>query len=1285
MHLDADHHSICKFESRNDSNYITVKNLLKLWATELRKSRPKATKFQETRTDEIKKLKVAFGIQNSAEADLSALRIKVLDGTAQWIISRQEFVDWVESAPSAMPNIFWLVGQPATGKTALAKSVVTHLKNQKQCCAYYFFSSGHQLKRTAAYCLQSIAFQFAQVNDKFRKHLCDLIEVCGVGFNSQTQSFHIIWEKVFQGILLKLELQKPLFLVLDGINESDSPDFLKCILKMQSLAPIKLFLTSRPTKMLLSLEENSLRTTLFLREEDTADDIRAYVHNIISDALPDDPELQGDVTSQVLAKASGSFLWVKLALERLEDNWHTKDNIQKVLNEVPIGMEPLYQQMLGKVTAQSPKIELMAKRILTWATCSWRPLRVAELEIALQPEFQGFFNLDNTIVQICGHFVAVDNSMVTVVHPTARSFLLDDRGNGPPYINPLEGHEHLSRVCLNYLSSDRWRVALKDSQMTDRTTDQNFEQNGLSAVVKIHPLFGYATTYWAYHVSRSPCTSEDLKIVLGLFLKKYSLSWIEAVVLLGNLRDLMRSAQYLKTYSKKGPIGSDIDINSNLSSLHEPYNGTRNMFELWANDFIHIAGKFGRNLVQHPPAIYRLVPPFCPQRSMIRTAYRITDINSVSVAGLSPDEGWSDCLASVNVGQDETAYKVLATDGYFVTLITRNGTAVIWDAETCGDERRIHHNEYVMIMVLNRTGTRLATAGTSTYRVWDISSGRELYCLPKTTEERTMTVAFGSTDSELLIGLENCSVACYNLETLLVVSRWVAQESLYEIRGCPSLVSISPDLRKVAMAWRGDPLMVWDLAKSLPPQKCRVTGFSDPLNAPELVRWKPNGNSVVILCFGTQIFEWDLYKDEKSEYSKSHNMNAREIAISADGSLLLTSSNSGTMSVWALPSMQLIYQLVNVNAFIRDVTFSPNGQRFYDTRDSVCNVWEPDALVRPDVEDLGDASSLVESFATIDPVILHDESSESQVSAFAVGPDDMHYCCGKEDGSVTIHEATGGTKIRKVYGYGATSTVLLLAWSKSGRYIVSCDDSGHIISKRLETKGPGKWAVFPRLDMRIRDAVQQFVFSNDEKLLLISTSLQGFVWDLKQKVEICSRPRGHLCDGKWIADPTNAEIILFVSNEIVRPYNWTTLECSDSTCLQSTVEPLNKSKSVVRKLVLTTGGKNIVHEDITSQPFNGLLISALATLPLTPQKVELPCQVKRLIGTFQDRVVFLDSDYWLCTWKIDGDSDDLKRHFFLPKNWLNTSSLEMATLNEQGTFFCPRFGKVIIVRNGLLL
>jgi WD40 repeat protein len=353
----------------------------------------------------------------------------------------------------------------------------------------------------------------------------------------------------------------------------------------------------------------------------------------------------------------------------------------------------------------------------------------------------------------------------------------------------------------------------------------------------------------------------------------------------------------------------------------------------------------------------------------------------------------------------------------------------------------------------------------------------------------------------------------------------------------------------------------------------------------------------------------------------------------------------------------------------------------------MCNVWEPDALVRPEDHDLEDASSMAESFAATEPVISQDESSENQVTAFAAGPDDSHYCCGKEDGTVTIHEAVGGAKVRKIYGHSATRIVISLAWSKSGRYIVSSDDSGRVISKRLEVKEAGKLAVFPGLDIRINEAVQQFVFSNDEKLLLISTPSKDLVWDLKGKIELCSRRHEQLRSGKWIADPMNAEMLLLVCNEIVCPYKWTTLECSDPSHLPLTaVKPPNEPKGAVRRLSLTKDGRNLVYEVIPSQSSDGLQILILATSSLNHSwKVELSCQVKRLIGTFHDRIVFLDSDYWLCTWEIDAGSSDVKRHFFLPKNWLNTSTLQMAILNDQGTFFCPRFGKVIIVRNGVRL
>ncbi|KAK8043488.1 hypothetical protein PG993_005918 [Apiospora rasikravindrae] len=70
--------------------------------------------------------------------------------------------------------------------------------------------------------------------------------------------------------------------------------------------------------------------------------------------------------------------------------------------------------------------------------------------------------------------------------------------------------------------------------------------------------------------------------------------------------------------------------------------------------------------------------------------------------------------------------------------------------------------------------------------------------------------------------------------------------------------------------------------------------------------------------------------------------------------------------------------------------------------------------------------------------------------------------------------------------------------------------------------------------------------------------------------------------------------------------------------------------------------------------------------------------VKHLAGYFQDRVVFLDHQYWLCTWETELTYRKHKRHFF----WVSPTSLQMLALNKNGMFLCSRNGEVAIVRSG---
>lgn len=238
-------------------------------------------------------------------------------------------------------------------------------------------------------------------------------------------------------------------------------------------------------------------------------------------------------------------------------------------------------------------------------------------------------------------------------------------------------------------------------------------------------------------------------------------------------------------------------------------------------------------------------------------------------------------------------------------------------------------------------------------------------------------------------------------------------ENFDRLQGCSRLMAFSPDKSKVAMAWRGNPPLIWDLAlpQNQRPEKCPILCKLDAVRAPELLRWQCDSSSLLIFCHNTHIFEWQIYEENLRVFG--HVM-AREMTVSQDGNILLTSDNTGTISIWTFPRLSLIYRLINENEFVRSLTFSPDSQRFYDTRGSPCNVWEPDALVRPDERDVEDQLSVGEFSAYTEAVVKKDESSKCQITALSCNDQDKYYSCGREDGSVLIHDAFEGNKLRKV-------------------------------------------------------------------------------------------------------------------------------------------------------------------------------------------------------------------------------------------------------------------------------
>ncbi|KAK4124764.1 hypothetical protein N657DRAFT_632722 [Parathielavia appendiculata] len=427
------------------------------------------------------------------------------------------------------------------------------------------------------------------------------------------------------------------------------------------------------------------------------------------------------------------------------------------------------------------------------------------------------------IAGICGYFVRIDGDSVTLIHATARKFLVTPDGNEPEFVPSQDGHSTLAKACLQYLSDDRWRRILSQIPEADA-----MHKDRLAVLYDTHPLLSYALNYWAYH--------------------------------------------YIKLYLKKRK--------KNL-------------------------GKFGNNLAETPSSIFKHIPPLCSRDSIIGQFGAHQENALIQVTGIS-SRTWDDNLARLSVGQDEMASKVRAIGVYFLTLVSSNGTVIIWSAETCEELRRLEHEEWVVLFETNATGSAVATSGRATFKIWDISSGQLLHSITKDPQMRLIQITFGAVQTDLVVAYDDCSVVWYDMVAGTQVEKFTTEES-HKLRGCPRLTVLSPDQSRVAIAFRGRPVLLWETndASLNPPRRCLRaadeirSSESDAYNAPEVAIWHPDVESLFILYQDTVLVHWDLVKDEISEFDYTE---AREMVISSDGLIWSTDYTATIMFVHGLQS-----------------------------------------------------------------------------------------------------------------------------------------------------------------------------------------------------------------------------------------------------------------------------------------------------------------------------------------------------------------------------------------------
>lgn len=1308
--------------------------------------------------------------------DLDFFAEKRMHGSCEWLFDEPVLADFLQDPKQS--HVLWCTGRPGSGKSVFASSVINHLRDSDAKSAFHFFRFGNEAHNSLSSFLVSVAYHFAERIPPYRARL---FQMFNQGLSIQKSAPRLIWQKLFLSTLFKMDLVDPLYLVVDGLDECDSSVLLLKLLgdMGSSKSRFCVMLVSRKTQTLITVVDKLSKSVTIgtFSLEDVDEDLRMYVEDEM-ESMRGDQSFKERTAEKILAKADGNFLWANLALKEVLQ-CHTETEIEDALNDVPEDLEHLYGRMDAALARTSrPADQVMARTILMWVVCSRHRLNLEQLGDAMKPDYAEVLDLRLTISQVCGEFVVIDTKgTVAMVHATARDFLTENRELNF-HISAAISHQKIFAKCVSELIASSTKIQMGQ--------------------IKPKSFLLYAAMSWAYHLSLTSAylDQESLLLLAQFFRGPAVLSWIHLLSSSSQLGTLVQASKILATFLKQVDR-LDADRSPLTHRLQE-----KDILSLWTIDLVRLVGKFGLHLKSQPKSIYKLVPAFCPPASAIhKTFCSKAAPSSLTITGIS-NPTWDDCLAKFAVANKCLPIAVTSVNKHFA-ILTSDGAVHLYNSSTLEEGRRFKHGERVLAWCFNQTGDKLITYGFVKTIVWNVTSGLQLFSFTNPGTAKAITIAFSGNDDSIVSCSDDRNVRCIFLNA--AEAGWQVLENVFgsdvldaDQHNSPRCAAFNALGSQLAVGYRGFALSVWSVDEPRPCLigRCERQGSTGQVASgtfvdTQAICWNTVTGHVLGIYNDGCVFKWHPFDGEYQESKVSGS----DVKCSPDGKFFVTSSADGSLRVWDFHHFSPIYQL-SCSSSVTDLAIDPVERRIYDIRESFCNIWEPNALLRLwETDDkASDTTSARESSTQLS--VYSEASGESfqPLTALAVDKNTLNYAAGDDDGAVTYFSRDGEviSELSQTF-----MTIEHICWSDNGICVASSD-----LSRRITVKSVDQTLVntTPKslLTVKEEEPIKQLLLSPLGEYLLISTDLCLTIWSIQKKKPVSSRPQ--TARYYWTNSPSDPDQLIGFGYSELQISMWEGLGTTWQLDLDRTIvdgfstrhgvhamfpkptaqfsTPEGEIDYAVDKVLFTLDGSmalietskcsarhsrekqfmliSIDHDSIIEalgsrtmiiQPkvLPSELVSRLG-LPLgfvvsdsiqsarrksfaasssscssatsTPTSAADPSRKSFLAppttsntngnttswhtsssstflgvpdpaaqlssGSDEHVLAFLDHEYWVCTFALaDGRPGRVRRHHFLPRDWINMDWLELAVMRPDGTLLCPRNGEVAIVGNGL--
>jgi len=1268
-HLNADHSGVCKFESPADPNYCRVRDALVAAINSIEK---RSLKSQIDRhQDEMRMLYRYLGLREMPEVGYSSAVEHCVKGSCTWLTEKESFHHWLDDEDFTA-KIFWLRGEPASGKSTLAGHVVRYLEDCNKNCSHFFFQHINSRRSSVAELLCNMAWQMASSNAAVR---AALLEMCRAEVDINSNDERSVWRTVFTNRILLLELQQSQYWVIDALDECLNPEALFPLLaKIEKQERLRVFLTSRPV---LSFErcfsrEGIWQITEPITPEDTLGDIKLFLDEHAPFFLTENEIERQELVDTILQLSNGNFLWTSLVVKKVEDAV-SKEQAQSILTSIPREIDELYTSIFHQVIS-IPQNFKIAQAILRWTLCSLRPLSVEELKEALRFDIgENLPQLEKTVGSICGHLVRVDTeSRVLAAHQTVREFLFREQDDSKFKMNKEQEHTRIVGVCLAYLRGDEMKPP-RFRRGHSSSSHKHAERS---------PFMTYAIAHFSDHLSFAATTVPSYLSELSSFIMTNALSWIEAVARTETLFPITETAKNIKNYLAR-------------RTKYEPQYGVeiRNVLT-WANDLIYLVAQFGSALRTCPAAIHHIIPAVCPKESVLFKASKIPPFGLQRV-GLSADR-WDERLGCIitNYGP---IYTVACQDNKFA-LGTLKGKIIIYSEATFQEICQLNHARPVRRLKFATTNEFLVSSGRHELCFWNTTTAELIWTI--STPDEALTVSF-SEDNKLLYA---ATTANYAMEIDVLLGREVGRFKFYDWEEeerrehrfrCPSHAEFNFGLGLMGITYKSRPLSFWCLEEyEFVSQFRRSESYPEVPITTFIFNPNPEINLVAVSYFDGVTY---VLNTDTQHIVAMADTDATILGASPDGTVLIAGTGHGLIRLYDFETLTFLHQVFTFQQSIRSMVFNTNGSRFFEIRGNYCNIWAPSVLVHRAVTD--DTSKDVSGRVTTppQPTLAPTYDEDQEIVAVTPHHENDYIFCGRENGSVAVYATKSGQIAQELVPCTRRGAVGFLEWNTAKGILATADSSGCIVVRKVSrsssapsdpfgpSRGPFGISELILDDyVRTETPVRQILISADGGGLLVSTSDADVVWNIATRPASIMRHQIHhlhrTAPWTWSIHPVYNRLLLFESG-FMKTYSWTTLELLghgielgkelDSPVTKAVFPSRSRSLCFLTSKIWTTSTEQFVkHVEAETSP---VLVSHDASSK----------DFHAVIGTYKTWLVFLQQSGWVCSVNLDTVEADKAylRHFFIPRHWHGKP--EAMTVTPKGSIVMAARDEIMVFHNGL--